>query len=184
MKPILKVKDALKDLSKGKLSENEIEIGGHVKELGIYLNEVHKGLWKKYEFTKDLNSGNLNHELTLLGDDDLLGVEMFTLQINLQQTDLERKKFDEENEKKRYINEGLAKFSEIIHVGYDKIEKLTDAFIRELCKYLNCLQVEYFLLMMKRKINFFLFHRHLPTTEKIHVAKGSIGRRVGWHLRS
>ncbi len=48
-----------------------------------------------------------------------------------------QKKNEEENAKRRYINEGLAKFAEILRTQSNDIHLLGDAFIREIVKYLG-----------------------------------------------
>lgn len=183
VKPLELFFNSLEELVKGKLLEKDLNIKSNnsLKVFGDDINLLNANLRNKTEFAKRLNKGDTNCTLELLSDEDVLGNELIALQKNLQMTAEERRAHDEENEKRRYINEGLAKFSEITHSGYDKIEKLTDVFIRELVKYLKCLQGGVFLMNDEEENNFlnlssaFAYNRKKYITRKIPLGEGLVG---------
>jgi PAS domain-containing protein len=182
VKPVEKFIDALGNMVKGRLLAYELDIttNNSLTIIGEDINKINKGLLQKTEFARKLNQGEINQTLNLLSDEDVLGTELISLQKNLQASAEERKIYDEESEKRRYINEGLAKFSEITHAGYDKIEKLTDNFIRELVKYLNCLQGGIFLTdeetnSVLNLTSAFAYNRKKYITKQIPVGEGLVG---------
>ncbi|MFO7658942.1 MAG: GAF domain-containing protein [Bacteroidales bacterium] len=137
----------VKTLATGALPEKELQLGtsDEIAQLGNMLNNISGSLHEKTRFLKTLNEGNLDAELNLLGKNDILGNALLDVQVAIQKSAGEQKKYDEENSRRRYINEGLAKFSEITHARYESIENLTDHFIKELVKYLGSLQGGVFL---------------------------------------
>ena len=145
--PLSKILDHTSIMKSGKNPEEPLKINteDEFNLISEHLNSVVSMLNEKTTFVKALNQGNLEAKLTLSDEEDLLGKELLDIQINTQRAAAERQKHDEETAKRRYINEGLAKFSEITHARYDQISNLTDAFIKELVKYLDAIQGGIFL---------------------------------------
>lgn len=183
VKPLEKLVFVLDEMVKGRILSDDliIDTNNNIKFIGDNINKLNSNLNNKTEFARMLNNGQTDGNLELLSDDDVLGLELISLQKNIQNSADERKAHDIENEKRRFINEGLAKFSEITHAGYDKIEKLTDKFIRELVKYLNCIQGGVFLMYdeeTKPVLNLasaFAYNRKKYTTKKIAMGEGLVG---------
>ncbi len=78
------------------------------------MNELVKELQKKTDFTRSLNENNLDIQLTPAGPRDELGRELNALQQKMTDTANVQKSNEEENARRRYINEGLARFAEIL----------------------------------------------------------------------
>jgi PAS domain-containing protein len=64
----------------------------------------------------------------------------------MRKTREEQLKHAEENQIRRYQNEGIAKFSDILRSNSDNLMKLSDVFIKEIVKYLEAIQGGLFLL--------------------------------------
>jgi PAS domain S-box-containing protein len=146
--PINKILGYTNMMKSGKIPEETLQINT-INEFNLISNNLNASvnlLKEKTSFVKALNQGDLNAKLELPVKEDELGKELLDIQINTQKAANVRKKHDEETARRRYINEGLARFSEITHARYDQISKLTDAFIKELVKYLESIQGGIFLM--------------------------------------
>ena len=134
------------------------------------------------KYAHDLNEGLLDTKIDILSEDDLLGKELTQLHKNIQKSVEEQKKYNEDNTKRRYINEGLAKFGEILRVNSNNIEKLSDIFIKEIVKYLNALQGGLFLVKNPDEENktleltsAFAYNRKKYIDKEILIGEGLIG---------
>lgn len=147
-RPLTEISDYLSQLARGKLPDSRIElkINNELSSLSESINVINDNYKSKMSYAHDLNEGLLDSKIDILSEDDILGKELIQLHKNIQKSVEEQKKYNEENTRRRYINEGLAKFSEILRVNSDNIDKLSDIFIREIVKYLNALQGGLFLL--------------------------------------
>ncbi len=145
------------------------------------LNTYVSFLKAKTDFIKALNQGDLNAKLELPGKEDELGKELLNIQINTQKAADERKKHDEETARRRYINEGLARFSEITHARYDQLSKLTDGFIKELVKYLESIQGGIFLMKDDTNqnelvlVSAYAYNRKKYLSKTVLVGEGLVG---------
>ncbi len=156
--PFEKIISFADKIKTGAIPENKLQINtkDELEKTGVILNQFVQSLKDKTLFLNALIEGDLDAKLSLLSNYDLLGKALLDIQVKIQQSAEEQKKHDEENTRRRYINEGIAKFSDITHARYDKIEALTDIFIRELVKYLNSLQGGVFL-VKESEVNTELF---------------------------
>ena len=145
--PLSKILGYTNIMKSGKLPEESLRLNTNdeFKFISEHLNSIVNLLKEKTRFVKALNQDDLQAKLELSDNEDALGKELLDIQINTQKAASERKKHDEETAKRRYINEGLARFSVITHARYDQISKLTDAFIKELVNYLGSIQGGIFL---------------------------------------
>lgn len=108
------------------------------------LERLVSGLREKVAFTRALNEKK-NKDLSLTSEYDLLGKELTELQQKISETAEQQIKNEEENLRRRYINEGLAKFGDILRSRSNDINALGDAFIHEIVKYLNAIQGGFFI---------------------------------------
>jgi PAS domain S-box-containing protein len=145
--PLTKISEYLSQLVRGKLLDNKIELktNNELSSISESINILADNSKSKMKYAHDLNEGLLDAKIDILSEDDLLGKELIQLHMNIQKSVEEQKKYNEDNTKRRYINEGLARFSEIMRVNSNNIEKLSDIFIKEMVKYLNALQGGLFL---------------------------------------
>ncbi|MBN1413658.1 MAG: GAF domain-containing protein [Bacteroidales bacterium] len=148
MNPMSIIRQCVSELAAGMLPEGSLKIdpsddpGG----LSVELNKLAEGLKAKTHFAQDLNQGQLDTEIELLSERDELGIEMKKFQNNLITSSEEQARYNEENVRRRYINEGLAKFGNILRINSNNLTNLGDSFIRELVKYLNAIQGGFFML--------------------------------------
>lgn len=141
--PISRVTENLERLSKGHVDnsmiveiDNDDEIGKMIK----YLNKTVEGLYKKTEFAQEVGKGNYDSTLELLSDEDILGKSLIEMNENLRKAKEEALIQQREEEKRRWINEGLAKFGDILRQNNDNLEALSANIVKNLVNILNANQ--------------------------------------------
>lgn len=182
LQPIGIIRDFVSGLSKGILPEKKLNIDSDTDPGGLSaeINKLTDGLIAKTHFAHDLNHGQYNTEIKLLSDHDALGIEMKQLQENIIKSAREQAHYNEENAKRRYINEGLAKFGNVLRLNSNDLIKLGDAFIRELVNYLGAIQGGVFLLDENEKpvlnlVSAFAYNRKKYLQKTILVGEGLVG---------
>jgi len=182
--PLTKISEYLSELTTGKLPDEKIKLrtNDEFSSLADSVNILVDNSKDKAHHTQNLNKGILDSDLNLLSEDDLLGQELILMHKNIQTSADEQIKHNEENTKRRFINEGLAKFSDILRLYNNDIEKLADIFIKELVKYLDAVQGGIFLINAadeKNKtlqlISTFAFNRKKYIDKKILIGEGLVG---------
>ena len=147
--PITKITDLLKNLAKGHIDEKmkiNIETGDEIEEMTHALNRSIEGLNYKVDFANHIGQGELEHEFDLLSDDDILGKSLIEMRNSLVKAEQEEKKRKIEDEKRRWSNEGLAMFADILRQNNNNLENLATEIIMNLVNYLKANQGGLFIL--------------------------------------
>ncbi|MGD9978653.1 MAG: cache domain-containing protein [Bacteroidales bacterium] len=138
--PINRITRLLQDVAKGKIDKSmfvKFNTGDEIAQMADALSDSIRGINEKIEFAKEIGAGNLDARVELLSDDDILGKSLIEMRDNLRHTsqDEEQRKLVEE--KKKWVNEGLAKFGEILRQNNNDLTLLCDEIIKNLVWYLN-----------------------------------------------
>ncbi|HSH51171.1 MAG TPA: GAF domain-containing protein [Bacteroidales bacterium] len=183
--PIVKVTETLKNLSLGKIDKSliiEAKTKDEVGEMTVALNTSIKGLNKKAAFASEIGSGNIDTQLELLSKDDKLGQSLIEMKENLKKARVEEEKRKEEDQKRRWANEGLAKFADILRQNNDDISVLSMNIIKKLVRYLNVNQGGLFILNDQDEsqktldlLAAFAFDREKYLTQQIEIGEGLVG---------
>ncbi len=183
--PISVVTNTLERLSKGHVSNDMIYANTNTDEIGVMVNHLNKtieGLTEKTKFAEEIGSGNYSAQLNLLSDEDVLGKSLIEMGVNLRTAQEEEQKRKIEDQKRQWINEGLAKFGDILRQDNDKIEALSANIIRNLIAYLNANQGGLFIYNDDDPSNPFFdllaayaYNRQKFITKHIQVGEGLIG---------
>ena len=183
--PITKITDLLKKIAKGHIDEKmkiKIESGDEIEEMADALNQSVEGLNKKAEFANHIGQGELNHEFDLLSDKDVLGKSLIEMRASLVKAEEEDKKRNIEDEKRRWTNEGLAQFGDILRQNNDNLEKLATEIIMNLVGYLKANQGGIFILNDDNKENIYFdllssyaYDRRKFMQKQIELGEGLVG---------
>jgi GAF domain-containing protein len=138
-KPITGLSDLISMLAKGKfvsvtLNKGRDEIGRMAEAIEGMLH----GLKAKAEFAENIGNGNYNSNFELLSTEDAMGAALIQMRDNL-------KRAADEDRKRSWTSEGLAKFADILRSRTDNLAELSDAIISNLVKYMNANQGALFL---------------------------------------
>ena len=119
-------------------------------------------------------------DITLLGKHDTFGKTLIALKENMRKARDEQLTYHEENQLRRYQNEGVAKFSDILRSNSDNLDKLSDVFVKEIVLYLEAIQGGLFLLDNEEddELNLraaFAYNRKKYLTKKIKKGESLVG---------
>jgi GAF domain-containing protein len=136
------------NLSKGKSPDRELnnEVAAEFVELNTHLTNLNDSLNEKRLFVEDMLKQKFKVDLSLRGKMDIFGKTLLALKESMRKTREEQTKHAEENQIRRYLNEGIAKFADILRSNSDNLGRLSDIFIREIVRYLEAIQGGLFLL--------------------------------------
>ncbi|NOQ25496.1 MAG: GAF domain-containing protein [Bacteroidales bacterium] len=183
--PITKITKLLKQLSKGHLDDKmriHIKTGDEIEEMTEALNVSIEGLNKKVEFANHIGQGELNHTFNLLSEEDILGKSLIEMRNSLVKADEEDEKRNIEDEKRRWTNEGVAKFADILRQNNNDLEILATEIITNLINYLEANQGGVFILddNNKEDIHFnllsaYAYDRRKFLEKHIELGEGLVG---------
>lgn len=138
--PIKHITLNLKALSHGKVDRSmlmEATSNDEIGQMAQAFSDSVQGFIQKTEFARQIGEGNLQADVALLSDDDVLGRSLIEMRDNLRKAQQEEQQHQEEAKQSMWINEGLAKFGEILRQNNDNMELLCDDVIKNLVWYLK-----------------------------------------------
>jgi methyl-accepting chemotaxis protein len=147
--PITSITNVLKDLARGNISDDmklDIQTDDEIGEMASALNTSIDGLAQKVHFASNIEKGILNSDYQVLSSDDVLGKALLDMRNSIAKAAQDEEIRKAEDQKRRWANEGLAKFSEILRQNNDNMEVLSKSIIRELVYSLDANQAGLFLL--------------------------------------
>ena len=109
------------------------QISHNIENIRTHLN-------KRKDVIGDMLNNNFDEDIEILGDQDELGKNLVALRKKIQDNLTEQESQIREGKIRQYINEGLAKFSDIMRNYSDDTEALTLILVKELIKYLGAIQ--------------------------------------------
>ena len=179
-----KISDYLQKLSKGIIPEEEIPYDGNdeLSEMAENLNKFSQGLRKTTEFATTIGAGNLNTEFKPLSESDILGNSLLEMRSNLYKSQQEDEKRQHEDELRKWANEGLTQFSEILRQSTSNISDLSNNVLKNLIHFLGANQGGLFLYNDTDKEDIYLelvssyaYNQERKKKKKIYLGEGLIG---------
>jgi PAS domain S-box-containing protein len=134
-KPVAFLKNIVVKLGRGELVEekrakfNNDEIG----DMALAMDNLVNGLKGTTLFAENIGNGNYQSSFTPLSEHDVLGNALINMRNNLS-------KVAEDDKKRNWATEGMAKFGEILRTNNNDLMKLSDEIISNLVKYLKANQ--------------------------------------------
>lgn len=184
--PVKRITLLLQEVAKGKIDKSmsiKLNSNDEIAIMADALTESIKGINAKTEFAREIGSGNLEARVELLSHDDLLGKSLIEMRDNLKHARTEEEQRKLEEEKKKWVNEGLAKFGEILRQNNDNLNLLCDNIIKNLVWYLNASLGGVFILNDNKETNektfdmvsAFAYDRKRFLNKTYHFSEGLIG---------
>lgn len=133
--PIKKIKETIVKLGNGILPNDEKRkySGDEIGEMAMAVDNLVSGLRSTSAFAENIGNGQYDAEYSPLSEEDVLGNSLLGMRNNL-------KKVAEEDKKRNWATEGMARFGEILRKNNDNIERLSDEIISNIVKYLKANQ--------------------------------------------
>ncbi len=140
-RPLNDLRNHLRKLSQGILPETLTPPGrDEISEIQTCLNGFVGSLKEKAEFAGKIKEGKNVEAFDPLGEHDVLGNALLTMGNSLQQAKREDETRKIESEKRRWTNEGIARFEELLRIHSNHLDALCDNLIKDLVKYLDAAQ--------------------------------------------
>jgi PAS domain S-box-containing protein len=178
-RPIAELSNLITMLSQGKfvsvtLKKSSDEIGRMAEALENMLT----GLKGKVEFAENIGKGNYESDFELLSADDTMGQALIQMRNNLKQA-------ADEDRKRNWATEGLAKFADILQSRNEDLAELSDSIISNLVKYMAVNQGALFLINDDDAQNTFIelaacyaYDRRKFISKRIEIGEGLTGQCI------
>lgn len=133
--PINYIKEVVVKLGKGELVEDQNKkfSNDEIGEMAIATDNLVSGLKATTQFAENIGNGKYDSQFQPLSEHDVLGNALLNMRENLARV-------AEEDKKRNWATEGLAKFGEILRTNNNDVQKLADEIIANLVKYLKANQ--------------------------------------------
>jgi methyl-accepting chemotaxis protein len=139
-KPIAGLSDLITNLSKGKFASVTLKKGrDEIGKMAEAIENMLTGLKAKVEFAENIGKGNYGSKFEMLSNDDTMGEALMQMRDNLN-------KAADEDRKRNWATEGLAKFADILRSRNDNLTELSDNITSNLVTYMNASQGALFLI--------------------------------------
>lgn len=183
--PIIFITGILKRMAKGNIAEDmklSLESKDELGQMAGALNTTIDGLSHKVAFATNIGKGDLSSEYKALSEEDVLGNALIDMRNSLKQAADEEEKRKRDDEHRRWANEGLAKFGELLRQNNDSMDELSKSIIKELVQTLDVNQGGLFLLNNDDKSNpyfelaaAYAYNRYKYKQKKVLLGEGLIG---------
>ncbi|RLD63848.1 MAG: hypothetical protein DRI95_11200, partial [Bacteroidetes bacterium] len=183
-RPIDKLNEYLQPLSKGILP-GKLLVLKHQNELFDMtkaINELIEGLKKTTSFAETIGQGVFDVEFKALSGQDVLGNSLLGMRTNLLEAQDEEKKRQHEDDLRKWSNEGLAQFNELLRQSAGDIDLLTASIVRHLVNFLEANQSGLFLLNDNNKEDIHLelvatyaYNKERKKQKRIYMGEGLVG---------
>lgn len=140
------IQKVLGRMGKGEIPD-AIKIKGKDELSGIELsiNDLSTALRNTRDFAIQVGNGNFYSEVNVFGNTGELGTKLLEMRKKLMEVAKERERNLHENEQRNWLNESLAKVSDILRVKYESTSELCFQFIRFVAQKTDALQGGVFL---------------------------------------
>ncbi len=182
--PVNTIKDYIFPLRKGILPKKQIVIDSkdEIAEIAISLKKLTEGLKKTTTFAEEIGNEKFNTEFRPLSDEDVLGNSLLSMRQNLQEAKIKDEKREKEDAVRKWVSDGITKFSEILRQTTKDLNELSNNVIKNLVAYLNANQGGVFLYNDDDKNDVYLeliasyaYNKERKKKKKIILGEGLIG---------
>ncbi len=125
--------ELLTAMSKGTINNEKRYSKDELNDIFMATNSLSENMIKASDFALNIGEGNFEHHFQPAGTDDTLGNSLIQMRDKLQVV-------SEEDKKRNWSTEGLAKFADILRNDASDIETLSNTIISELVKYCSANQ--------------------------------------------
>ena len=138
---LLQLKLFLDQLKSGKIPEKLLlNSSDDLNEMAQSLNEHVESLNRKISFADQIGESNVECNFKPEGEEDVLGNSLLKMASRLQEAEREDLIHKSQEEKRRWLSEGMAEFGEIFRSERENLEELAFKVIKNLVKYIKANQ--------------------------------------------
>ncbi len=182
-KRLEKLKGSMKKLVRGEHTEKVITIwNDEINELLESFNELSERIDNASEFALQLSEGDYNKEFKAISESDKFALALNTLKKALEDNKIAIDKREQEDKIRNWINEGIAKFNDLLRQSNNDINNLAYIIIENLIDYINASIGGVFLVESSNEsdvhinlIASYAYDRRKLITKRIEIGEGLIG---------
>lgn len=183
-KPLKELKDFISPLRKGILPEQPLLLhtGDEIDQMSRDLNELILGLKETTLFATKIGESVFDTDYIPLSDTDELGNSLILMRKNLQISQVDEEKRKQEDSIRKWANEGLTMFSEIMRQRTKNINELASNVIKNLVNFMQANQGGVFLYNDAKKddihlelVASFAYNLERKKKKKIYLGEGLVG---------
>jgi PAS domain-containing protein/HAMP domain-containing protein len=177
-RPINYIRDIVIKLGMGELVEDKNTKFGRdeIGEMAAATDKLVNGLKATTMFAKNIGDGKYDSEFAPLSDHDVLGNALLEMRGNLSRV-------ADEDKKRNWATEGMAKFGELLRLNTNDVNKLSDTLVSNLVKYLNANQGALYLIDDLESdeptlslTSCYAWNKKKFINQKIHKGEGLVGQ--------
>lgn len=179
---LAEIQNNTKQLKEGKMPDNLQPVGfDDIRFINDNLNILTTQLKAKAEFANYLAEGNYSADFIPAGEHDILGNSLLRLKEKLYHTRVETLKRIEEDNRRSWINEGIAKFGEIFRSERENVTELAYKVILNLVQYIGASAAGIYLAKDDNAGTYFdmvaayAFDRRKYLQKQIQIGEGLVG---------
>ncbi len=136
--PLENLANAAEEVANGKLHKNKIKTATtEIKLVNQSFNKLTASLKEITEVTEAISQGDFSKKLHEKNEEDVLSISINKMIDNLKHVQQEAEKQKIEENRRNWITEGLAKFSDILRQRSDNLTDMAYEIISNLVKYLE-----------------------------------------------
>ncbi|OFX77607.1 MAG: hypothetical protein A2X12_09145 [Bacteroidetes bacterium GWE2_29_8] len=179
-KPINNLNKIIKSVGFGNLNQN-IEIKGNdeITDMSMSLSQLIGGLKETSEFALQIGSGNLNAEFKPLSNEDILGNALLKMRDSLKQV-------ADDDKKRNWATEGMARIGEILRKHNDNETLLYDNTVAFIVNYLEANQGGLFIMNDNDEneepyvmlVSAYAYNKKKYLIKRIEIGEGLVGQCV------
>jgi len=138
--PITKLQSVFSDLALGKLAVSQLSTSNQdITELSSYVTKLSERNLKTAAFVSDMGKGNFSSDYEPLSEYDVLGNSLLEMRKNMLL-------LADDEKKRNWTNEGMAKFGELLRADTQDIIKFSENILSNLIKYVDANQGVFYVL--------------------------------------
>lgn len=176
--PLAEVNSLLKQLALGDIgAEKKINVKSRdeISEIADSANDLIDALNEKMEFARAIGENNLEQEFRSVSDSDILGQSLIQMRNGLQAN-------RDEESKRNWVTNGIAKFSDILRSTHDDQQTYYQNFVSEITQYINANQGGLFILNEEKDdvklelVAAYAFERQKFLKKSVDAGEGLVGQ--------
>ncbi|MDN5200087.1 GAF domain-containing protein [Fulvivirgaceae bacterium BMA10] len=178
-RPLDRVTTAIKNIAAGDIElENRVNIKSkdEIAEIGKSVNLLIEGLNEKASFAGEIGQGKFDSEFNPISDQDTLGISLVNMRKNLKTS-------AEEEKRRNWVTEGLAKFADILRIHTDDVDEFYQRIVSHISDYVEANQCGLFVLNDEEKANphlelvsAYAYERKKFLEKKVSMGQGLVGQ--------
>ncbi len=183
---IKRLRDFILRLGNGELPENlQVKKDDEIGDMIHSINSLLENLRNTRQFALEVGKGNLKEDINVFNNKGDLGGALVEMRQQLLKLAEERARNEEEAQRRNWINEGVAHFSDIMRSHDTDMKKMGYKVLSELINYIDANQGAFFVIRDENqkkpyleKIAAVAYGREKIAGEKEEIGKSIVGRVV------